>query len=70
MRLADVGPDGEAFLDPAERARAAGIKDPATRRDFLAGRIALRNFAAGILGVRPGELTAAYSCPDCGRAGA
>ncbi|MET3923262.1 4'-phosphopantetheinyl transferase superfamily protein [Arthrobacter sp. UYEF20] len=46
--------------------RAAGIKDPANRRDFLAGRIALRGFTAGILGVRPGELTAAYSCPDCG----
>lgn len=32
----------------------------------MAGRIALRGFAAEILGVGPGELTADYSCPDCG----
>jgi 4'-phosphopantetheinyl transferase len=32
----------------------------------MAGRIALRDFAAGILAVRPGELTADYACPDCG----
>ena len=51
------------FLDPAERARAAGITDPAARRDFLAGRIALRAFAAGILGVGPGELTARLFVP-------
>ncbi|MET3948859.1 4'-phosphopantetheinyl transferase [Arthrobacter sp. UYCu512] len=55
-----------AFLDQAERARAAGLKDDPTRRDFVAGRIALRAFAAGILAVHPGELTAAYVCPDCG----
>lgn len=65
VRLAD-GPDGGTFLDPAEHTRAAGITDAAARRDFLAGRIALRAFAAGILGVGPGELTADYSCPDCG----
>ncbi|WP_024367034.1 4'-phosphopantetheinyl transferase family protein [Arthrobacter sp. TB 26] len=66
VRLADVGPDGGALLDPAERARAARITDPPARLDFVAGRIALRGFAAGILSVRPGELTADYSCPDCG----
>lgn len=66
MRLADVGPDGGIHLDPAEQTRAAGITHPAARRDFLAGRIALRAFVAGILGVGPGELTAHYSCPDCG----
>lgn len=32
----------------------------------MAGRIALRAFAAELLGVPPGELTAEYSCPDCG----
>ena len=42
------------------------MTDQATRQDFLAGRIALRAFAAGILGVNPGELTVDYSCPDCG----
>lgn len=36
------------------------------RQHFLAGRIALRALAAGVLAVRPGELTAVYSCPDCG----
>ncbi|MHA7222704.1 4'-phosphopantetheinyl transferase family protein [Arthrobacter sp. RHLT1-20] len=66
VRLADVGPDGGTFLDPAEHERAAGIKAAAGRQDFLAGRIAQRVFAAGLLGVRPGELTAVYSCPDCG----
>jgi 4'-phosphopantetheinyl transferase len=66
VRLADVGPDGGIHLDPAEHTRAAGITDPAARRDFIAGRIALRAFAAGILGVAPAELTVDYSCPDCG----
>lgn len=66
VRLADVGPDGEACLDPAEHGRAARIKEPSGRLDFLAGRVALRNFAAGILGVGPELLTGAYSCPDCG----
>lgn len=66
VRLADVGPDGEAFLDAAERSRAAGIKDPTTRREFLAGRIALRDFAAGVLGVQPADLTFVSACPDCG----
>lgn len=32
----------------------------------MAGRIALRDFAAGILAARAGELTADYSCPECG----
>jgi 4'-phosphopantetheinyl transferase len=66
VRLADVGPDGGDLLDPAERRRAARLKNPADRSDFLAGRIALRIFAAGILGVGPDELASAYSCPDCG----
>ncbi len=66
VRLADAGPDGEAFLDPAERRRAAHLRDASARRDFLAGRVALRGFAAGILGVGPENLTAASVCPDCG----
>ncbi|MGP4033955.1 4'-phosphopantetheinyl transferase family protein [Pseudarthrobacter sp. 1C304] len=66
VRLADVGPDGEAFLDAAEHSRAAGIRDSAARREFLAGRIALRDFAAVVLGVQPSDLTAASACPDCG----
>ncbi|MEC5190616.1 MULTISPECIES: 4'-phosphopantetheinyl transferase family protein [unclassified Arthrobacter] len=46
--------------------RAARIADPLVRHDFLSGRVALRGFAAEILGVHPEDLSANYSCPDCG----
>jgi 4'-phosphopantetheinyl transferase len=39
---------------------------PRTRADFLAGRLAQRRFAAGLLGVPASDLTAWYSCPRCG----
>lgn len=66
VRLADVGPGGAAFLDSEERGRAERIEDRKTRAQFLAGRIALRTLAAGILGVGPADLTSCYACPDCG----
>ena len=57
--------DASSLLDGAEleRARAMTVR---TREDFLAGRLAQRRFAAGLLGVPALDLTAWYSCPRCG----
>lgn len=53
------------LLDDVERGRARGM-EPRPREDFLAGRLALRCFAAELLGVPAADLTAAYDCPQCG----
>ncbi len=39
---------------------------PAVRAVFVAGRLAQRRFAAELLGVPAGDLTASYRCPRCG----
>ncbi|WP_269939106.1 4'-phosphopantetheinyl transferase family protein [Arthrobacter sp. HY1533] len=64
--LAAVGQDLAPLLDPAEHGRANTIADTATRREFLAGRIAQRLAAAELLGCEPAALETAYVCPDCG----
>lgn len=53
------------LLDDVELGRARGM-EPRPREAFLAGRLALRRFAAELLGVPPADLTAAYACPQCG----
>ena len=53
------------LLDPAEASRAAAM-EPVARTRFIAGRAALRRFAAELLELRPAELEASYSCPRCG----
>lgn len=53
------------LLDPAEASRAAAI-EPVARARFIAGRAALRRFAAALLELPPAELEACYSCPRCG----
>ncbi|WP_104042753.1 4'-phosphopantetheinyl transferase family protein [Arthrobacter sp. ZGTC412] len=50
---------------PAESLRAAAMQPDASAR-FLAGRAALRRFAAQLLGIPAAQLRAAYSCPQCG----
>ena len=57
--------DSRSLLDGAELERARAMT-PRTRQDFLAGRLAQRRFAAGLLGVPASDLTARYSCPRCG----
>ncbi|SDK51224.1 4'-phosphopantetheinyl transferase superfamily protein [Arthrobacter sp. ok362] len=57
--------DSLALLDGAELERARAMT-PRTRQNFLAGRLAQRRFAAGLLGVQASDLTAWYSCPRCG----
>ncbi|POH72776.1 4'-phosphopantetheinyl transferase family protein [Arthrobacter glacialis] len=66
FELAGVDQSLAGQLDPAEKARAATIVDPPTRRDFIAGRAALRLMAAEVLDAAPHNLVSAYSCPDCG----
>ena len=57
--------DARYLLDSAELERA-GAMTARTRKDFLAGRLAQRRFAASLLGVPASDLTAWYSCPRCG----
>lgn len=53
------------LLDPAEVSRATAM-EPVARTRFIAGRAALRRFAAELLELPPAELEASYSCPRCG----
>ena len=53
------------MLGPAELARAAALA-PGPRAVFVAGRRALRSFAAELLGIPASDLTTHFSCPGCG----
>jgi 4'-phosphopantetheinyl transferase len=62
---ADALPAGDAFLSPPERARAAGMKVEARRRDFLLGRLAARRALGAWLGVAaPGPELEVRAAPD------
>lgn len=52
-------------LGPAELARAAALA-PGPRAVFVAGRRALRRFAAELLDVPASNLTTHFNCPRCG----
>lgn len=54
------------LLEEAERARASKFVRRRDAEAFLAGRIALRSFAADMAGVPAGSLTATYACSFCG----
>jgi 4'-phosphopantetheinyl transferase len=58
-------PAGGLVPSPAEALRAAAMEPGAAAR-FLAGRAALRRFAAQLLDLPAAQLQAAYSCPECG----
>ena len=63
---ASDGPDSGAWLlEPVEAARAAALA-PGPREHFIAGRAALRGFAAELLDLPAGELEVSYACPRCG----
>lgn len=53
------------LLGSAERERAAALA-PGVRATFVAGRLALRAFAAELLDVPASDLTTCFSCPRCG----
>jgi 4'-phosphopantetheinyl transferase len=60
------GPDSAGrLLEPVEAARAAALQ-PGPRERFVAGRAALRRFAAELLDLPAGELEVSYACPRCG----
>ncbi len=56
---------GLSLLGPAELERAAALA-PGPRAGFVAGRLALRRFAAELLDVPASDLTTNFSCPRCG----
>ncbi|MCB5170292.1 4'-phosphopantetheinyl transferase superfamily protein [Streptomyces bambusae] len=60
-------PVGNALLDDAERARAAGFVRPTDRHRYLAAHVALRVLLGGYLGVAPERLEfIREECPCCG----
>ncbi|WP_017197978.1 4'-phosphopantetheinyl transferase family protein [Arthrobacter sp. M2012083] len=52
---------GQPALD-----RADTFTNPEDRAEFVAGRLALLNFAASLLEVDPARLVPDYHCPQCG----
>jgi 4'-phosphopantetheinyl transferase len=54
-----------SWLEPVETARAAAM-EPGVRERFIAGRAALRRFAAELLELPASGLEVSYSCPRCG----
>ena len=63
--MEQVQRDAERLLDEPELLRARAMERPAAGR-FLAGRLAQRRFAAELLSLPAGRITAHYSCPRCG----
>lgn len=55
----------EDLGQPARR-RAVRYANPADREEFIAGRVALLDFAAALLEVDPARLVPDYHCPRCG----
>lgn len=53
------------LLSPAEILRGDAMA-PDVRLEFLASRVAQKNFTAALLGVPASKLQAAYKCPECG----
>jgi 4'-phosphopantetheinyl transferase len=54
------------LLDESEHLRARRFANASDAEAFLAGRAALRLFAAELAGVPPDRLVADYKCPGCG----
>lgn len=67
-RLDDAFHSGAGLkqLDEPAQARALRYAKPADRDEFIAGRLALLNFAASLLDVPPDQLVPDYRCPQCG----
>ncbi|MGW1764594.1 4'-phosphopantetheinyl transferase family protein [Streptomyces sp. NPDC002073] len=60
-------PVGNALLDDAERARAAGFVRPSGRHRYLAAHVALRVLLGGYLGIAPERVEfVREECPCCG----
>src|SRR3712207_234534 len=70
VRLEDVPRHGFGSLHPIERERASTLPIESERDRFLNGRIALRAFAAELLGSDPDRLVLDYACANCGLSGA
>src|SRR5829696_1473198 len=70
VRLDAPSADDAATLHPVELGRAAEMPAGRERDRYLAGRIALRVFAAGLLDSEPGDLVLDYACANCGLSGA
>lgn len=54
------------LLEDSEHLRARRFVNPSDASAFLAGRLALRFFAAELAGVSPETLAADFQCPRCG----
>lgn len=63
--LAEVPMDSVSTLTAPELNRAQTLMDGQARRDFLAGRLAVRRELAACLGLPEQELAADFDCPGC-----
>ncbi|MDF5755911.1 phosphopantetheinyl transferase-like protein [Spongiactinospora sp. TRM90649] len=59
----------ERLLTETERGRAARMRRPADRADYIAAHLLARHCAAELLGRPPGTLTLAQRCGDCDATG-
>jgi 4'-phosphopantetheinyl transferase len=66
LRLHQAWPVQVPLLQEPEHARASRFLHRKDAESFLAGRVALRCFAADLAGVPAESLTARYRCPMCG----
>ena len=66
LELLTPGASELQMLDESEHRRAIRFVNPSDASDFLAGRFALRLFAAELAGVPPETLVADFQCPRCG----
>ena len=64
-----VPEEAEAWLTPAERARAGALLRAGDRADYLAAHVLVRRCAALVLGADPDRLTVVQMCAYCGRTG-
>jgi 4'-phosphopantetheinyl transferase len=58
--------DHVALLTPAERARAATMRQPGARDDFIVAHALVRHVAAALCGVGADRLTLVQRCAHCG----
>jgi len=60
--------DAAVLLTRSERERAASLRQPEARADFIASHALVRHVAAALAGVEPARLTLVQQCRHCGGA--
>jgi 4'-phosphopantetheinyl transferase len=64
--MVDAGASGEGLLSPAEKERMSRLRRSSDREDFQAAHVLVRQCAARLLGVDPGDVSIVQHCATCG----